>query len=77
MIRLVLIVLAVVSLFVGFTAKADSDLTKQVKSGQKILTCYLKQGEVQIPPHKIIRFSDGRWYFTNGSATQCFTRHVL
>lgn len=70
MIRFVLAALAAVLLIVGF-AKADNDLTKQVKSGQKILICHLKQGEVQVPPHKIVRFSEGRWYFSNGSATQC------
>ena len=74
MIRIVFATLAVVSLLVGL-AKADSDLTKQVKSGQKILICHLQQGETQISPDKIIRFSDGRWYFTNGSATSC-TVHV-
>lgn len=70
MIRIILIALAAVSILVGF-AMADKDLTKQVKSGEKILTCHLKQGETQISPDKIIRFSEGRWYFTNGSATQC------
>lgn len=71
MIRIVLAALAVVSLLlVGFTM-ADNDLTKQVKSGEKILTCHLQQGEVQVSPDKIVRFSEGRWYFTNGSATQC------
>lgn len=72
MIRLFLaaVALVAVALLVGFT-KADNDLTKQVKSGQKILTCHLQQGEIQISPDKIKYFSEGRWYFTNGSATQC------
>lgn len=70
MIRITLVALAAVSLLVGF-AKVDNDLTEQVKSGQKILTCHLQQGEVQISPDKIKYFSEGRWYFTNGSATQC------
>lgn len=59
-----------VSLLISL-AKADSDLTKQVKSGEKILICHLKQGETQISPDKIKYYSEGRWYFTNGSATQC------
>lgn len=70
MIRVFLAAVAAVALLVSL-AKADNDLTKQVKSGQKILTCYLKQGETQISPDKIKYFSEGRWYFTNGSATQC------
>lgn len=70
MIRMILIALAAVSLIVGLTM-ADNNLTKQVKSGQVTLTCYLQQGEVQVPPDKIKYFSEGRWYFTNGSATQC------
>lgn len=72
MIRILYAVAAVAaaSLLV-YLVEADNNLTKQVKSGEKILICYLQQGEVQIPPHKIIRFSEGRWYFTNGSATQC------
>lgn len=72
MIRLFLAVgtLVAVSLLT-YLAKVDSDLTKQVKSGEKILTCHLKQGETQISPDKIKYFSEGRWYFTNGSATQC------
>lgn len=70
MIRIVLATLAVVSLLVGL-AKADNDLTDQVKSGKKILICHLKQGEIQVSPDKITHFSEGRWYFTNGSATQC------
>ena len=70
MIRIVLIALAAVSLL-ACLAKADSDLTKQVKSGQKVLICHLKQGETQISPDKIKYFSEDRWYFTNGSATQC------
>ena len=74
MIRLFLAALVAIALLVGL-AKADNDLTKQVKSGQKILICHLQQGETQISPDKIIRFSDGRWYFTNGSATSC-TVHV-
>lgn len=73
MIRIIVFALTAVaatSLLV-YLVEADNDLTKQVKSGQVTLTCYLQQGEVQIPPDKIIRFSEGRWYFTNGSATQC------
>ena len=75
MIRMILIALAAVaavSLLVGL-AKADNNLTKQVKSGQKVLICHLKQGETQISPDKIKYFSEGRWYFTNGSAVQCAT----
>lgn len=76
MIRLLVAVVPVaacifaVSVLVGL-AKADKDITEQVKSGQKILTCHLQQGEVQVSPDKIVRYSEGRWYFTNGSAIQC------
>ena len=70
MIRLFLAAIAAVALLVGL-AKADKDLTKQVKAGNKLLVCHLSQGETQISPDKIKYFSEGRWYFTNGSATQC------
>lgn len=70
MIRIFLAAIVALAPLVGF-AKLDRDITNQVKSGQKILTCYLQQGEIQISPDKIIMFSEGRWYFTNGSATQC------
>lgn len=71
MYKLVLIAAAMVASLAVFAAKMDNDLTQQVKSGEKILICHLQQGETQISPDKIIRFSEGRWYFTNGTATQC------
>lgn len=70
MIRLVLAALAVVLILVGL-AKADNDLTQQVKAGNKLLICHLQQGETQISPDKVKYYAEGRWYFTNGSATQC------
>lgn len=73
MIRVILLALAAVaaaSLLV-YLVEADNDLTEQVKSGQKVLICHLKQGDVQVSPDKIKYFAEGRWYFTNGSATQC------
>ena len=73
MIRIILFALTSVTAvsLLACLAKADNDLTNQVTSGEKILTCHLQQGEVQIPPDKIKYFSEDRWYFTNGSATQC------
>lgn len=73
MIRIFLFALAAVaaaSLLV-YLVQVDNDLTQQVKSGQVTLTCHLQQGETQISPDKIKYFSEGRWYFTNGSAVQC------
>lgn len=71
MYKLVLIAAAMVASLAVFAAKMDNDLTQQVKSGEKILICHLQQGETQISPDKIKYFSEDRWYFTNGSATQC------
>ena len=73
MIRIIVFALAAVAAFslLVYLVEADNALTEQVKSGEKILICHLKQGETQISPDKIKYFSEDRWYFTNGSATQC------
>lgn len=52
-------------------SREDRELFDSVKSGQATLECELQKGVTTIHPDKITQFSDGRWYFTNGSATQC------
>lgn len=67
--------LCVVALIVGsfvVTHKKESLLESQVKTGELSLHCLmLGKGMTKIPPEKVDSYSEGRWYFTNGSATNC------
>lgn len=49
----------------------DRNITKQVKSGEYELQCQFRDGWRHVTPDKIDSFIDGRWFFTNGSATNC------
>lgn len=49
----------------------DRNITKQVKSGKYELQCQFRDGWRHVTPDKIDSFIDGRWFFTNGSATNC------
>lgn len=49
----------------------DRTITKQVKSGEYELQCQFRDGRRRVSPDKIDSFIDGRWFFTNGSATNC------
>ena len=60
--------------FLLLTAAEDSTRVAKVQMGKSVLVCEIRgRGEVEIDPAKVTGFSEGRWYFTNGSATQCFT----
>ena len=66
-----LFVIAVVGLYL--THSEDSNLLTKVKSGTLTLECHIGDGNKVIDPAKVVNFSEGRWFFTNGSATQCVT----
>jgi len=48
---------------------SSTNITSEVKSGQKILVCNYET----VPPNKIVGFNDntGYWTFTNGYAKNC------
>lgn len=66
-----LLILTVVGLYL--THSEDSTRLTKVKSGELTLECHIGDDHVEIDPSKVTDYSDGRWFFTNGSATQCFT----
>ena len=66
-----LLILAVVGLYL--THSEDSNRLGEVKAGELILVCHIGDDYVEIDPSLVTDYSDGRWFFTNGSATQCFT----
>lgn len=66
-----LLILAVVGLYL--THSEDSARFAEVKSGALTLVCHIGDDYVEIDPALVTDYSDGRWFFTNGSATQCFT----
>lgn len=66
-----LLILAVVGLYLAHSE--DSTRLAEVKSGALTLECHIGDGYQVIDPDLITDYSDGRWFFTNGSATQCST----
>ena len=64
-------ILAVVGLYL--THSEDSNRLSKVQSGELTLVCHIGDDHVEIDPSKVTDYSDGRWFFSNGSATQCFT----
>ena len=74
--RLTLVFLLGISLivFLLLTAAEDTSRTAKVKLGKSVLVCEIGgRGEVEVDPAKVTGFSEGRWYFVNGSATACYT----
>ena len=52
----------------------DASRAEKVQLGESVLVCEIQgRGEIEIDPAKVTGFSEGRWYFVNGSATQCYT----
>ena len=58
-------------LLILYADHQDRNITKQVKSGKYELQCQFRDGWRHVTPDKIDSFIDGRWFFTNGSATNC------
>ena len=70
----ILFILAVVGLYL--THSEDSTRLAEVKSGALTLECLIGDGYIEIDPALVTDYSDGRWFFSNGSATQCLTYKV-
>lgn len=66
-----LLILAVVGLYL--TNSEDSSRLAEVKSGTLTLECHIGQDSRVIDPGLVTDFSEGRWFFTNGSAVNCST----
>lgn len=66
-----LLILAVVGLYL--THSEDSNRLSKVQSGELTLVCHIGDDHVEIDPSLVTDYVDGRWFFSNGSATQCFT----
>ena len=64
-------ILAVVGLYL--THSEDSNRLSKVQSGELNLVCHIGDDHVEIDPDLVTDYVDGRWFFSNGSATQCFT----
>ena len=60
--------------FLLLAGAEDASRAAKVQLGKSQLVCEIGgRGEVEIDPAKVTGFSEGRWYFTNGSATACYT----
>ena len=66
-----LLILVVGGLYL--THSEDSNRLSKVQSGSLTLVCHIGDDHLEIDPDLITDYSDGRWFFSNGSATQCFT----
>ena len=64
---LIFVMLVLPSVFV------DNKIVKEVKTGEKTLTCEFSDGWRDVPKEKIIGLNDnnGYWEFTNGYARNC------
>lgn len=67
----ILTILVVVGLYL--THSEDSTKFAKVKSGALTLECHIGDSYQVINPDLVTDYSDGRWFFTTGSATQCRT----
>lgn len=60
---------------VGFylTQSEDAERLANVKSGALTLECHIGDSMKVINPALVTDYTDGRWFFTNGSAVRCLT----
>lgn len=49
----------------------DRALAESVRNGTVNLTCEFRDGSRRVDPELVESFSDGRWFFSNGSAVNC------
>lgn len=64
----VLAIMTVVALWMS--SFGESRIYNDVKSGKVTLVC----NDKVISPDRVTGFTDGRWYFDNGSMVQCVTQ---
>ena len=65
------LVAATIAAIAWATNSNDRKTLELATSGKAVLYCFMSDGWRKIDSDKITDFSDGRWYFTNGSAVQC------
>lgn len=63
---------ALVAAIMGAMWYDDHRTTQKVKSGEALLVCHMSDSTRVIAPERVLYFADGRWYFRQGSATQCY-----
>lgn len=58
---------------IGLSVFSEPKIVTELQSGEKSLECLFTDGWKDVPKEKIVGFDDvnGRWLFTNGSATNC------
>lgn len=64
-------ILTVVGLYLTYSE--DSSRLTEVLDGELTLVCHIGDDYIEVDPSKVTDYSGGRWFFTNGSATQCRT----
>lgn len=65
------LVAATIAAIMWATNSNDRKTLELATSGKVDLYCFMSDGWRQIDADKITDFSDGRWYFVNGSAKRC------
>ena len=53
------------------TVRQDNQMAESVRNGAAELYCEFRDGRRKVEPDKVESFSDGRWFFSNGSAVNC------
>lgn len=71
-----LLIIATSFILAGYLSHSmDAKELEKVQSGQVVLVCDTAQhGEHEIKKELVKDFIDGEWIFTNGSATNCYTK---
>lgn len=54
-----------------YEQKKTQERVTAVQNGDAVLNCHIGDGYIDIDPSKVDGLIDGRWVFTNGSASQC------
>lgn len=67
--------IALVSM-IAYANSQDSKLVNSVLSEKSELYCFIESHDSasKIDPSKVKSYSEGVWYFTNGSAKSCFIK---
>lgn len=68
-----LLLAALVVLLLYSEHRKEQNIFFEVKNGERVLTCHMKDGERVIKPEKIVSFDmENRvWFFVNGSSKTC------
>lgn len=70
--KIIMAALVAAALAIMWAASGNDRKTLELATSGKVdLYCFMSDGWRQIDADKITDFSDGRWYFVNGSAKRC------